>query len=271
MLTIYLILRPSILFPAKAFRPGAVDLPADQLIAPRTAITLPSSDLVTGGLTSNSNGFDALLGSFENWNWDFAKGFEKDIGFDLAAATGNARYGNGYSESVRSASVARESESGIDSNSVSGRAHDLHHRNREEGLDLGINLGDDDETLSSIEFGRDAQREREGSILSPGMKLARAGRHGSVMSDAGVGGRAMSVLGGLDEFSFGDDGGVAPMDLDFEGGLDLGLDMGDPIPGLDLGRNAGKDQQDRSRRESELRAPRAGPSLPVKGLIYPKA
>lgn len=210
-------------------------MPADQLIAPKGAITLAEG--------TGRNEFDGLLGDFEDWDWNFAKGFEDLGGLDLGR--------NKYASSIRSASLARDSESGIDSRSLSGRA------DGGGGVDLGLDDGED--TLSSIEYGRDAQREREMSVLSFGGVAGKDGRrgrsssfmrHGSVVPSVGAQGDLS--FAGIDDFDMdlggGGGGGNDGFDMDpaFEGGIDLGLDVGDPIEGLDLGGNG-----DRMRRESE--------------------
>lgn len=197
------------------------------MIAPKGAITLAEG--------TGRNEFDGLLGDFEDWDWNFAKGFEELGGLDLGRTK--------YASSIRSASLARDSDSGIDSRSLSGRT--------KAGAGVGVDLGlDDEDTLSSIEYGRDAQREREMSVLSSiAGGAGRRGRSGSIMMRHGsvvpsVGAQGDLSFAGVDDFDM-DMGAGLDLDPAFEGGIDLGLDVGDPIDGLDLGGH------DRSRRESE--------------------
>ena len=139
-----------------------------------------------------------------------------------------------YASSIRSSSIARESEAGIDSQSF-----------EEGGIDLGLDMGDD---TISIEYGREARSERASSVAS-----RRRERQGSLFSTVGK-----SVRGEGDEGELRLDGSDAGglglgMDLDLGGEeLDLGLDLGDGFgDAMDVDEPTGAaDRLARARRES---------------------
>lgn len=186
---------------AVAFRPGDVSLPAEHLQASRNAITI-------------EDGGDMVMNTFNTaMDWeDIAKNFTP-LGLHVANQADITLPRAHYASSIRSASVARESESGLDSQSYG----------QQGGIDLGLDLGDD---TMSVEMGRDARSERASSILSH-----RRDRSMSLLS-----GKPSARGQGDDVLRLGSDAGGdlagrpggagGPMDIDLGGEqLDLGLDL----------------------------------------------
>lgn len=208
-----------------AFRPGAVDLPEDQLRASRAAITLQDRNM----------DFDMILGDLA---FNFQREFRPRGAHVADAADITLPRSRFYAESNRSFSVQPQSESGRDS--------------QEEGMDLGLDMGD--ETLS-LEFMRHNEGSRHSSIASE-LKMARRafskgserGSERSLSREVAPfeleGSETDGVLGG---------GGAAAMDVDEP--IDLGLDMGfgfDFSGGadVDMADGGAVDDPDRQRRES---------------------
>ena len=139
-----------------------------------------------------------------------------------------------YASSIRSSSIARESENGIDSQDFESG-----------GIDLGLDMGDD---TISIEYGREARSERASSVASRRRQ------------------RSMSMLSGVksvrgddeDVLRLGSDAGDNGMDIDLGGQeLDLGLDLGGGFGDIDMGgdamdvdMNLNDEDRERARRES---------------------
>ncbi|KAI5454367.1 Electron transfer flavoprotein alpha-subunit [Naganishia albida] len=198
-----------------AFRPGQVDLPAEQLIANKNAITY----------TERRNEYDIMMSDLNmNMSWnEIAKNFQP-LGLHLANEADITLPRAHYAASARSSSISRESEY----ESQRGRAGTAEPF--EEGIDLGLNLGNDLGDLGdiSVEFGREAGVERAPSVAS-GMQIG--GRASSVLTDrtarsatAELGGSVLGA-GELLAASRGD------LDLELEAPGDLGLDLGE---GFDL-------------------------------------
>lgn len=199
----------------QAFRPGQVDLPAEQLIANKNAITY----------TERRNEYDIMMSDLNmNMSWnEIAKNFQP-LGLHLANEANITLPRAHYAASARSSSISRESEYG----SQRGRAGTTDPF--EEGIDLGLNLGDDLADLGdiSVEFGREAGVERAPSVAS-GMRIGD--RASSVLTDhtarsatAELGGSVLGA-GELLAASRGD------LELELEAPGDLGLDLGE---GFDL-------------------------------------
>lgn len=157
-----------------------------------------------------------------SWN-EIAKNFQP-LGLHLANEADITLPRAHYAASARSSSISRESEYG----SQRGRAGTADPF--EEGIDLGLNLGDDLGDLGdiSVEFGREAGVERAPSVAS-GMRIG--GRASSVLTDrtarsatAELGGSVLGA-GELLAASRGD------LELELEAPGDLGLDLGE---GFDL-------------------------------------
>ncbi|GHJ84716.1 hypothetical protein NliqN6_1118 [Naganishia liquefaciens] len=199
-----------------AFRPGQVDLPAEQLIANKNAITL----------TERRNEYDIMMNDFDmNMNWnEIAKNFQP-LGLHLANEADITLPRAHYAASARSSSVSRESEYGTQR----GRAGT--QEPFEGGIDLGFDLEGNFDMSMEVELGREAGVERAPS-LAPSLRSAQFRRSSSLSSDrtarSGSVSVRESVLGAGGERLAARRG---DLDIELEPPGDLGLDIGE---GFDL-------------------------------------
>ncbi|KAJ9107024.1 hypothetical protein QFC19_002893 [Naganishia cerealis] len=236
-----------------AFRPGQVDLPADQVTAHKSAITITEpSATAAGGLMMTDLTMMNLT-----WN-EIAKNFQPlGIAHLANQADITLPFGGHYAASARSSSVSRESEYG-----GVGRAGTVEPFDQ-GAIDLGLDLGAAAEPEAgdvSIEYGREAGIERAPSI---GLTSLRAGhRASSVLSErtarSGTTELAPSVLGAGQQVLLA--AGRREQEMELEAPGDLGLDLGEgfelPLPeaaeaefGLDV-HMVDAEARARARRES---------------------